>query len=279
MAINRDYIGATYTTDPYTITAEAAKAYALATNDPNPRYLDGAVAPPVFGVVFEYPAMLKTLFDSNLRVNMLRLVHGEHRMFYVRPLTPGLSLTTTAQVTDVEDKGSGEVLSITLTSRDAAGTVALFSRSSFFIRGESKGGGGAKAPKAPEAEKPAPAFTFSEQTTSDQALRYAEASGDRNPIHIDEETAKKAGLPRTILHGLCSMAFNQKHIVNTVCGGDPSKLLALGVRFSRPVLPGEGLTIRAWQGPQLDDRQYWTLETANDSGALVITDSAAQTRA
>jgi len=60
-------------------------------------------------------------------------------------------------------------------------------------------------------------------------VRYAGASGDYNPIHIDEEFAKSVGLPGRILHGLWSMA--QVARAQTEAGGGPDKLRRLSVQF------------------------------------------------
>jgi acyl dehydratase len=60
-------------------------------------------------------------------------------------------------------------------------------------------------------------------------VRYAGASGDFNPIHIDEEFAKQVGLPGRILHGLWTMA--QVARAHTEAGGGPHTLKALSVQF------------------------------------------------
>ena len=60
-------------------------------------------------------------------------------------------------------------------------------------------------------------------------VRYAGASGDFNPIHIDEEFAKSVGLPGRILHGLYSMA--QVARAQTEAAGGPDKLKRLSVQF------------------------------------------------
>jgi 3-hydroxybutyryl-CoA dehydratase len=76
------------------------------------------------------------------------------------------------------------------------------------------------------------------RVTPDKYLphRYAGASGDFNPIHIDPEFATQVGLPRNILHGLYSMA--QVALANAaVAGGDPRKLKRLSVQFRGMGLP------------------------------------------
>lgn len=60
--------------------------------------------------------------------------------------------------------------------------------------------------------------------------RYAGASGDFNPIHIDPEFAKAVGLPSTILHGLYMMGLVSRAATD-VAGGDPGKLKRLSVQF------------------------------------------------
>ena len=60
-------------------------------------------------------------------------------------------------------------------------------------------------------------------------VRYAGASGDFNPIHIDEEFAKRVGLPHRILHGMWTMA--QLARAHTDAAGDPEKLKRLSVQF------------------------------------------------
>jgi acyl dehydratase len=73
--------------------------------------------------------------------------------------------------------------------------------------------------------------------------RYAGASGDFNPIHIDPEFATQVGLPRNILHGLWTMA--QVARANAaVGGGDPRKLKRLSVQFRGMGLPETELVVR-----------------------------------
>ena len=69
------------------------------------------------------------------------------------------------------------------------------------------------------------------KTTPDRYLtvRYAGASGDFNPIHIDEQFAQSVGLPGRILHGLWSMA--QVARAQTEAAGDPGALKSLSVQF------------------------------------------------
>jgi acyl dehydratase len=70
------------------------------------------------------------------------------------------------------------------------------------------------------------------KVTPDKYLphRYAGASGDFNPIHIDPEFAKAVGLPNTILHGLYMMGLTAR-AATEAAGGDPKSLKRLSVQF------------------------------------------------
>ena len=61
-------------------------------------------------------------------------------------------------------------------------------------------------------------------------IRYAGASGDFNPIHVDEQFARQVGLPGTILHGLWSMA-QVARAAAAAAGDDPTALVDLSVQF------------------------------------------------
>jgi acyl dehydratase len=82
------------------------------------------------------------------------------------------------------------------------------------------------------------------RVTPDKYLphRYAGASGDFNPIHIDPEFAKMVGLPGNILHGLYSMAQVARACVQAG-GGDPRKLKRLAVQFRGMGVPEQEIVV------------------------------------
>jgi acyl dehydratase len=83
------------------------------------------------------------------------------------------------------------------------------------------------------------------KVTPDKYLphRYAGASGDFNPIHIDEEFAKSVGLPSNILHGLYSMGVVAKAAAQGLAGGDPGALKKLTVQFRGMGLPEQEIAV------------------------------------
>lgn len=82
------------------------------------------------------------------------------------------------------------------------------------------------------------------RVTPDKYLphRYAGASGDFNPIHIDPDLARQVGLPQNILHGLYSMAQVARAQVGAA-GGDPRSLRRLAVQFRGMGLPEREIVV------------------------------------
>ena len=100
------------------------------------------------------------------------------------------------------------------------------------------------------------------KVTPDKYLphRYAGASGDFNPIHIDPEFAQQVGLPSTILHGLYTMALVAR--ANTAAaGGDPRVLKRLSVQFRGMGVPEREIAVRG------------TVREAAEGGVVVDTEA------
>lgn len=270
MGLNKDLVGKDYGTTTYEVTAEAIEKYARATNDENPAYLKGddSVATPVFPVVPVFQSFMNASMDPELQADVLRLVHGQEEHILFSPIRPGDTLTITSTLESVESKDSGETFTVKGDILRGDETVAEV-RGTMFIRG----GGGSKAGASPEvAETAAPEIVYEEtsKVDEDQTQRYAEASGDHNPIHLDENVAKMAGLPRTINHGMCTMAIATKAAVNGLAAGDPTRIKKVSVRFSKPVFPGEEITTKLWKSDEGDGATTYGFETYNADGAAVI---------
>ena len=83
--------------------------------------------------------------------------------------------------------------------------------------------------------------SLTKHVTVEQIRQYAEASGDRNPIHLDDGFARSAGLPGVIAHGMLTMAFANQMVTDWL--GDRSLLKRLQGRFAGMVLPGDDVTV------------------------------------
>jgi acyl dehydratase len=81
--------------------------------------------------------------------------------------------------------------------------------------------------------------TLTKRVTVEQIRAYADASGDRNPIHLDEAFARSVGLPGVIAHGMLTMAFANQMVTDWL--DDRSRLTRLTGRFTGMVVPGDEL--------------------------------------
>ncbi len=275
MALPLEKLGTTYDATTEVIDPERAKAYAAATNDPNPKYADGTYAPPVFGVVPTWGAMGLAVADVVPGDALMMIVHGEQDMHFHQPLVPGTKLTTTATAHSVRVGGSGTRYTIEVESKDDAGEPVLTEYVTMFIRGMSDGESGGPDKPTHDVEKGDKVGELSVHVDDDQTFRYRDASGDMMPIHVDEGFAKQVGLPGIIAHGLCTMAMTSQAVISTVAGGDPSKLQRLAVRFASNVFPGNDVVTEIFDAGQRDGRKVYGFE-ATSAGATVIKNGLAE---
>ncbi len=104
-------------------------------------------------------------------------------------------------------------------------------------------------------------------------VRYAGASGDFNPIHIDEDYARRVGLPGRILHGLWTMA--QVARAHTDAAGGPDKLISLSVQFRGMGRMGEEIVVKGTVRESRDGTAIVDAE-AEQSGQRIIRRSVAE---
>jgi acyl dehydratase len=108
------------------------------------------------------------------------------------------------------------------------------------------------------------------RVTPDKYLphRYAGASGDFNPIHIDREFAQQVGLPSNILHGLYSMA-QVARACTQAAGGDPRSLRRLSVQFRGMGLPEQEIVVTGSETEQANGRTVVALEAAQGDNTII----------
>lgn len=287
MALPLEKLGTRYEPRTATIDVDRARAYAAATNDPNPVYLSGELAPPVFAVVPTWDAMMVALHDVVPAEDQVAMLHAEQDMHFFQPLVPGRPLVTFAEAYSLRSGRMGTRFTMRVVSSDEAGDLVVEQFATMLIRGveppprsegsSGPGGDGGPTPPShplPPEAKAAKLASVASSVDPDQALRYAEASGDANPIHVDDEAAKAVGLPGVILHGMCTMALCGRDVVDELAAGDPTRLRRLAVRFYRPVFPGNDLVTTVYDVGTEAGRQVIAFE-ASSGGKVVIRDGRA----
>jgi acyl dehydratase len=116
--VNTDVIGKTYPAATYAVGREKVREYARAVGESNALHFDleaaraagyeDLVAPPMFTVVYSFPAVLPGLFDPEVGIDFARLVHGGQEFEWPALVIAGDEITTTVTVADVsERRGNG----------------------------------------------------------------------------------------------------------------------------------------------------------------------------
>ena len=146
MAMNRDMIGHAYPPSAsYYVSAEKIREFADAVGDDNPIYrdadvarafgLDTVAAPPTFPIVVTMAAMYKSFHDPNLNMDFTRVVHGDQRFEYTRPIKVGDELVVTTIVEDVKALGSNDVATFR-TEVTSHGEPVVTGWSKLIVRGD-----------------------------------------------------------------------------------------------------------------------------------------------
>jgi acyl dehydratase len=236
-----------------------AVLYALSVGlgqDPmDPRQLDfvdarrGLCILPSMAVVLGHPGFW--LGDPATGVDAHRLVHGEQSVIWHAPLSAGSEIIGRTRVTGLVDKGKdrGALLYSEREIRDAAtGALLAVTESTTFLRGDG-GFGGPSGPVRPSNPTPetAPDTVLDFSTRPEQALYYR-LNGDDNPLHADPEAAARAGFPRPILHGLCTLGIVAHALLRVLGDYRTEAMRSMSLRFSAPVFPGETIRTEIWRG-------------------------------
>ena len=220
---------------------------------------------PTFPVIIGMGAGAMPSFGE---INWAMLVHGEQSIEVFGEIPAEGTVESVTKIVGIYDKGSGALAVMETESKYVdSGKPAFKVRMGAFIRGEG-GFGDSRGPELPSRVKapdraPDEAVTYA--TRADQALLYR-LSGDRNPLHSDPAFAALAGFPKPILHGLCTYGVTGRALLHALAGSDPARFKGMDARFSRPVMPGDVLTVRMWR----DGDGTAIFQTVTQDGTVVI---------
>ena len=197
--------------------------------------------------------------------NPTLMVHGEQGIELLSEIPAEGEIESVGECTAIYDKGSAAVLEFTSESKNVStGEVLLRTRTSLFCRGEGGWGGDRGPSEKIQFPSRTPDQQVSYKTREDQALTYR-LSGDRNPLHSDPSFAAMGGFEKPILHGLCTYGFTGRGLLNAICAGDAGRFKSMNARFSKPVFPGDTLTVSIWV-----DGSEALFKTTNQNGDVVI---------
>lgn len=91
-----------------------------------------------------------------------------------------------------------------------------------------------------------PTHTVESKTDENIASLYR-LSGDYNPLHVDPQFAQMGGFEKPIIHGLCTLGYTTRALLDTVVDGDQTRFKSVQLRFASPVFPGQTISTEVWQ--------------------------------
>ncbi|MER5350374.1 MaoC family dehydratase N-terminal domain-containing protein [Kitasatospora sp. NPDC002551] len=123
MALDPSFIGRTYPpTEPYEVGREKIREFAVAVGDANPAYTDpeaakalghpDVIAPPTFPIVLSMRASAQVVTDPELGLDYSRVVHGDQKFAYTRPVRAGDRLTVVVTVDNIKSLAGNDVLTV-----------------------------------------------------------------------------------------------------------------------------------------------------------------------
>lgn len=179
-------------------------------------------------------------------------VHGEHYMEQYQPFPtsfPGTTLSSTARVVDIVDRGRGVTVIVGITTSDkSSGQKLCYNEWTSFIR-QVPGKGASPSKPAQAVSIPARALnaTQTHQTTHTQSALYRATTKEWNPMHISPAHAKEGGFQAPILSGSCTIGIGLRHIIDTFADGDVKRFKNVRLRLSAPVIIGEKVQTEMWE--------------------------------
>lgn len=197
--------------------------------------------------VLEFLPPVGKFFDIPPAPGLITRLDAERYIEKVAELPKtGAKLTLRGKPTCAMQKGKGALLEGVSELVDDSGKLYYKMISAGFHLGSKDFIGGGQ-PTMPAVEQPTgEPSRVAEVTTDAHIANIYRLSGDYNKLHVDPEVAMKAGFEKPILHGLCTLGYTVRVVLDEVAGGDQARFKSVQMRFASPVLPGDALKVEMW---------------------------------
>jgi acyl dehydratase len=132
MAITQAHAGRRYPCDPYQVSAAKITEFAAALGDDNPRYREESpIAPPTFAAVISARAWEQLFSDPELELSLERIVHGDQRFTFTRPLHAGDIVIATVTIDKVRVRAGSELITATVNMASREGEPVCSAQATF----------------------------------------------------------------------------------------------------------------------------------------------------
>ncbi|UQA94672.1 MaoC family dehydratase N-terminal domain-containing protein [Streptomyces halobius] len=147
MALDPSFVGRTYPpTDPYEVGREKIREFAEAIGETNAAYTDSAaakalghpdvIAPPTFVFAITFRDAGQVIADPQLGLDYSRMVHGDQKFAYTRPVRAGDRLTVTSTIEAIKSMAGNDIIDIRGEVHDEAGELVVTAFSKLVVRAE-----------------------------------------------------------------------------------------------------------------------------------------------
>jgi acyl dehydratase len=272
-AVHSFPIGFSRDSEEFRTSSHRLAQFARSVDDENPRHLAGEFAPPVFSHVPVMQSMVEVLD----KVADGFVLHGEHDFVFHAPIVPALSLLTTSTLAGVRGTRAGFTYVVRSDTTGHDGKPVCTQYSTCLVRGEPSDVAEGTFPPARPALAKGTLFSETYSLTPDQTRRYADAARDYSAYTIDPAAAAMEGFPAPIVHGMCTLSFAARAIVDRHCGGNTPRLKRLGCRFAHPLFLTAGQTLKVdhWEGGD----GFVGFEASDGDGNIVVKNGYAEVSA
>ena len=248
-----DLVGAAYGPETVAISAAKVAEFVDVTGDETARWSQHA--PPSYAGALLFVVAPRFLFSDRARPFTRVLIHSDQLFRWHRPLRIGDEMVVSAGVARVRARDGMSIVTFSA-SMQSGGEAIVESESTFVMSGDAGPDPGPDRPEPPVERRAASdrvhgivlgtpgsdLVPLSKSASRLDLVRYAGASGDFNPIHFDHFTAREAGFPGVIAHGLLVGAWAGQ--LAAAGGTGVAPLIDLRLRFHNPLYPGSAAMVR-----------------------------------
>jgi hypothetical protein len=212
--------------------------------------------PATYPHMLAFPLQMALMTEPGFPFPLLGMVHVANRITQHRALRLGEPLTIRVRAEDLRPHEKGRQFDV-VSEAWAGDDLVWIDVSTYLRRGHSSGSAGRREQLAP----PTPDAIW--RVPGDIGRRYAEVSGDRNPIHLHPLTARLFGFPRAIAHGMWTKA----HALAAFEGRLPSAF-TVDVRFKQPVLLPAKAGFTSWSTSEGWAFELWSASKPHLEGTI-----------
>ena len=265
------------------VDADAVYAYARATNDLNPRYLEGDAVPVAFTATLVRSLMPWSAFATDpmdFVAGARGGVHGQQDIRVHGTVKQGQDVEWSGEIAGLQQNSGGVLVTRRIIVSDRAGAPLVEHLWTDFLMGATLLGDHADPAVPdhtfPESARSRPLASRTVPVDRDQGFRYAGVSGDHAPHAMDDAVARAEGRPGKILQGMCTFGLCCGAVVDAAAGGEPGRLRRVAGRFSAPAYPNRDLDVRLYDAGRTPDGARSLAFEAFQGGVAVIRNGRAE---